>query len=51
MLTIGNDVPRGVIGNPIAGFIAAWLGDLIFGDGGSVLGGFSIIPAIIGLII
>ncbi|WP_393960362.1 hypothetical protein [Priestia megaterium] len=37
----------GIIGNPIAGFTDAWSGDLIFGEWGSILSGFSIIPAII----
>ncbi|MDP4552934.1 GlsB/YeaQ/YmgE family stress response membrane protein [Alkalihalobacillus macyae] len=47
----GRDVPGGVIGNIIAGFIGAWLGGLILGDWGPDIGGFAIIPAIIGSII
>lgn len=47
----GRDVPGGVIGNIIAGFIGAWLGTLILGGWGPDIGGFAIIPAIIGSII
>ncbi|MGG3197654.1 GlsB/YeaQ/YmgE family stress response membrane protein [Priestia aryabhattai] len=50
-LITGRDVPGGIIGNIIAGFIGAWLGGLIFGEWGPVIGGFAIIPAIIGSII
>lgn len=47
----GRDVPGGIIGNIIAGFVGAWLGTLILGNWGPDIGGFSIIPAIIGSII
>jgi len=47
----GRDVPGGIIGNIIAGFIGAWLGSLIFGDFGPEIGGFAIVPAIIGAVI
>ncbi|MGR9522349.1 GlsB/YeaQ/YmgE family stress response membrane protein [Priestia megaterium] len=50
-LILQADVPGGIIGNIIAGFIGAWLGGLILGNWGPVVGGFAIIPAIIGLII
>ncbi|MBU8691258.1 GlsB/YeaQ/YmgE family stress response membrane protein [Priestia megaterium] len=50
-LITGRDVPGGIIGNIIAGFIGAWLGGLILGNWGPVLSGFAIIPAIIGSII
>ncbi|WP_377520363.1 GlsB/YeaQ/YmgE family stress response membrane protein [Priestia megaterium] len=50
-LITGRDVPGGIIGNIIAGFVGAWLGGLILGDWGPVIGGFVIIPAIIGSII
>ncbi|MBT2258891.1 GlsB/YeaQ/YmgE family stress response membrane protein [Priestia megaterium] len=50
-LITGRDVPGGIIGNIIAGFIGAWLGGLILGNWGPVIGGFAIIPAIIGSII
>lgn len=47
----GRDVPGGIIGNIIAGFVGAWLGTLILGSWGPDVGGFNIIPAIIGSII
>jgi uncharacterized membrane protein YeaQ/YmgE (transglycosylase-associated protein family) len=50
-LITGRDVPGGIIGNIIAGFIGSWLGSAIFGSFGPVVGGFAIIPAIIGSII
>ncbi|MEK1832629.1 GlsB/YeaQ/YmgE family stress response membrane protein [Priestia megaterium] len=50
-LITGRDVPGGIIGNIIAGFIGSWLGGLILGSWGPVLGGFAIIPAIVGAII
>ncbi|MBM6617815.1 GlsB/YeaQ/YmgE family stress response membrane protein [Bacillus suaedaesalsae] len=50
-LITGRDIPGGIIGNIIAGFIGAWLGSLIFGDLGPEIGGFEILPAIIGSIL
>ena len=50
-LIIGRDLPGGVIGNIIAGFIGAFLGSLILGDWGPEVGGFYLIPAIIGAIV
>ncbi|MCM3540233.1 GlsB/YeaQ/YmgE family stress response membrane protein [Priestia endophytica] len=47
----GRDVPGGIIGNIIAGFIGAWLGSLILGSFGPTVGGFALIPAIIGAVI
>ena len=49
-LIIGRDVPGGVIGNIIAGFIGAWLGSLLLGSWGPIIGGFHLIPALIGAI-
>ncbi|RAU94929.1 GlsB/YeaQ/YmgE family stress response membrane protein [Paenibacillus sp. YN15] len=48
---LGRDIPGGVIGNIIAGFIGAWLGSLIMGDFGPVIGGFYFIPALIGAVV
>ena len=50
-LILGRDVPGGVIGNIIAGIVGAWLGSLILGEWGPELGGFFIIPALIGAVI
>jgi uncharacterized membrane protein YeaQ/YmgE (transglycosylase-associated protein family) len=50
-LITGRDVPGGIIGNIIAGFIGSWLGGLILGSWGPVIGGFAIIPAIIGSVV
>ncbi|GHH98760.1 GlsB/YeaQ/YmgE family stress response membrane protein [Neobacillus kokaensis] len=50
-LILGRDIPGGIIGNIIAGFIGAWLGSLILGGWGPVIGGFYIIPALIGAIV
>lgn len=50
-LILGRDVPGGIIGNIIAGFIGAWLGSLLLGGFGPVVGGFYIVPALIGAII
>lgn len=50
-LILGRDVPGGIIGNIIAGFIGAWLGSLLLGGWGPVVGGFYIIPALIGAIV
>jgi uncharacterized membrane protein YeaQ/YmgE (transglycosylase-associated protein family) len=48
---IGRDVPGGIIGNIIAGFVGAWLGSEILGSFGPVVGGFYILSALIGAII
>ena len=50
-LITGRNIPGGIIGNIIAGFIEAWLGTLIFGNWGPQIGGFEVIPAIIGSVI
>ncbi|MFM9280383.1 GlsB/YeaQ/YmgE family stress response membrane protein [Paenibacillus jiagnxiensis] len=44
----GNEMPGGWIGAMVAGFIGAWLGTLLFGNWGPVIGGFAVVPAIIG---
>lgn len=48
---LGRDIPGGVIGNIIAGFIGAWIGSAFLGNWGPVMGGFAIVPAIIGAVI
>lgn len=46
-----RNIPGGIIGNIIAGFIGAWLGTLLLGRWGPVIGGLYIVPAILGAII
>ncbi|MGN1400455.1 MAG: GlsB/YeaQ/YmgE family stress response membrane protein [Bacillus sp. (in: firmicutes)] len=50
-MIVGKDVPFGIIGNIIAGFIGAWLGSAIMGNLGPEVGGFAIVPALIGAVI
>ncbi len=47
-LITGRDVPGGVIGNIIAGIIGSWIGGKLLGSFGPVIGGYAIIPALIG---
>ncbi|WP_433939851.1 GlsB/YeaQ/YmgE family stress response membrane protein [Paenibacillus lautus] len=47
----GRDVPSGVLGIIIAGVIGSWLGTELLGPRGPVIGGFHIIPTIVGSII
>ncbi|MCZ8522103.1 MULTISPECIES: GlsB/YeaQ/YmgE family stress response membrane protein [Paenibacillus] len=49
-MIMGKDLPGGIIGNIIAGFVGAWLGGLLLGDWGPAVGGFFIVPALIGSI-
>ena len=50
-ILIGRDVPGGVIGNIITGFIGSWLGTELIGARGPSVGGFYLIPAIAGSIL
>ncbi|MCP1123988.1 GlsB/YeaQ/YmgE family stress response membrane protein [Bacillus sp. AFS018417] len=50
-LLIGKDIPGGIIGNIIAGIIGSWIGTALFGKFGPVIGGFYIVPALIGALI
>jgi uncharacterized membrane protein YeaQ/YmgE (transglycosylase-associated protein family) len=45
---VKNSMPGGVFGSMIAGFVGAWLGNLLLGSWGPVIGGFAVVPAIIG---
>ncbi len=47
-LLLGRDIPGGIVGNILAGIVGAWLGSLLLGEWGPELGGFFIIPALIG---
>lgn len=48
---MGKDVPGGIIGNIIAGFIGSWLGTSLLGEWGPALGGFYVLPALIGAVV
>lgn len=50
-MIIGRDIPGGIIGNIIAGLIGAWLGSILLGSWGPEIGGFIVIPTLIGAII
>jgi len=50
-MIVVRDVPFGIIGNIIAGFVGAWLGSLILGNWGPSVADFAIIPALIGAIV
>lgn len=50
-LLIGRDIPGGIIGNVIFGFIGGWIGSQLFGSWGPVIGGFYFVPALIGAVI
>lgn len=41
-------MPGGILGSMIAGFVGAWIGGMLLGSWGPQLGGFSVVPAIIG---
>lgn len=50
-LIMGRDIPGGIIGNIIAGFVGAWLGGLLLGKWGPEMGGFFIVPALLGAVV
>jgi uncharacterized membrane protein YeaQ/YmgE (transglycosylase-associated protein family) len=46
-----RNIAGGILGNIVAGIIGSWLGVALFGSFGPVVGGFRIVPSIIGAII
>ncbi|GGA79051.1 GlsB/YeaQ/YmgE family stress response membrane protein [Ornithinibacillus halotolerans] len=50
-LIVGKDIPGGIFGNIIAGIIGAWIGSALLGEWGPEMGGYYLIPALIGAII
>ncbi|WP_225998902.1 GlsB/YeaQ/YmgE family stress response membrane protein [Paenibacillus sp. BJ-4] len=44
----GHEMPGGIAGSMIAGFVGAWLGVTLLGSWGPVIGDFAVIPAILG---
>ena len=45
---VKSSMPGGLLGSMIAGFAGGWLGSILFGNWGPIIGGFAVIPAIIG---
>lgn len=45
-----NDLPLGWVGNIVAGLLGSWLGLLLFGETGPVIGGIYILPSLIGAV-
>lgn len=50
-IVMKKDVPGGIIGNIIVGFLGSSLGGFLLGDLGPAISGFAILPAIIGAIL
>ena len=50
-MVMGKDVPGGVIGNIIAGCLGSWIGNMLFPTMEPVVGGFAIIPSLLGAVI
>lgn len=48
---MGRDVPGGIIGNIIAGFLGSWIGTALLGEWGPNIGGFYIVPALVGALV
>lgn len=45
------DRPRGCVSNWFAGVIGSWIGSILFREFGPIIGGYAIIPSIIGAFI
>ncbi|MCM3786356.1 GlsB/YeaQ/YmgE family stress response membrane protein [Neobacillus mesonae] len=45
---VGHNMPGGILGSMIAGFVGAWIGSMLFGDLGPIIADFAVVPAIIG---
>ncbi|WP_025728790.1 GlsB/YeaQ/YmgE family stress response membrane protein [Atopobacter phocae] len=48
---LGKDIPGGIIGNIIAGMLGSWVGGYFFKDFGPIIGGYAVIPSLIGAIL
>ncbi|MGM9902728.1 transglycosylase [Enterococcus sp. 10A9_DIV0425] len=48
---LNEDVPGGVTGNILIGFLGSWLGEFVLGDLGPAISGFYLIPSLIGAIV
>lgn len=47
----GKGTPAGIIGNIIFGFIGSWLGTSLLSGFGPIIGGFAVVPSIIGAVL
>jgi len=50
-IIMSKNIPGGVIGNIIVGFIGSSLGGFLLGSWGPAVGGFALIPAVLGAIL
>ncbi len=48
---LGRDVPGGVIGNIICGMLGSWLASTFLQDFGPVIGGYAVIPSLVGSVV
>lgn len=48
---LGKDIPGGIIGNIVAGMLGSWVGGALLPDRGPVIGGYTVIPSLLGAII
>lgn len=48
---MNRQVPGGIIGNVVVGFVGAWLGELVLGEWGWAIQDFYVFPSIIGAIV
>jgi uncharacterized membrane protein YeaQ/YmgE (transglycosylase-associated protein family) len=47
-LILNEEVPGGVTGNVVIGFLGSWLGEFVLGNLGPAIKGFYLIPSLIG---
>lgn len=47
-LILNEDVPGGVTGNVVIGFLGSWLGEFVLGELGPSIKGFYLIPSLLG---
>lgn len=45
---VRDSMPGGLLGSMVAGFVGGWIGSRLLGDWGPIIGGFAVVPAIIG---
>ncbi|EOT38322.1 MULTISPECIES: GlsB/YeaQ/YmgE family stress response membrane protein [Enterococcus] len=47
-MIIGNDIRSGFFGYILIGFLGSWVGRILLGPTGPKIGGFYVIPALVG---